>query len=178
MSNIYSGTALMDSDGEIIDHFTQWDRNKDVYIDAGDISVEPVFHFANKNSKTALGVQSELVNGKFKARVPNILLQEALPINIWVYVSNDDFSETIYTYYVSVIERLKPPDYIYEETEIITISNLFKRFNMILAKIGNIDDLQTEAATLVGAINEILAVHPMYAEIATDDEAKDYLGLS
>ena len=51
MSNIYSGTALMDSDGEIIDHFTQWDRNKDVYIDAGDVSVEPVFHFANKKQQ-------------------------------------------------------------------------------------------------------------------------------
>lgn len=48
---IYNGTALMDSDGEIIEHFTQWDLNYPVFVDAGGLTNAPMFHFANSNSK-------------------------------------------------------------------------------------------------------------------------------
>ena len=160
MSNIYSGATLMDSDGEIIDHFTQWDLNYPVYIDAGGLTTAPMFHFANKNCKNSLGVQSELINGMLKAQVPNILLKENLPIDIWVYMVDTDSSKTILTFHVVVNERLMPPDYTYVDdmpvdTVVARIDTLTTKHNFLLTQIGNTANLLTTDKTIVGAINEL-----------------------
>lgn len=160
---IYNGTALMDSDGEIIEHFTQWDLNYPVFVDAGGLTNAPMFHFANSNSKNALGVQSELINGMFKVQVPNILLKESLPIDIWVYMIDTDMSKTILTFHVVVKSRLMPPDYAYEDdkpidTVVARIDTLTTKHNYLLNQVGNTAELKTTNHIIVLSINELYDV--------------------
>lgn len=152
--------SLLDDEERIINYFTQWDINQDIYIDKGNVATCPWFHFANDNMKEALGAEATEVSEKYMVRVPNTLLQEDLPINIWIYVINKDSSKTFYTFRVPVISRLKPPDYVYKDTN--SVNDALGRINVLdakvdatLKKIGNVTELKTENKTLVGAINEL-----------------------
>lgn len=95
-----------------------------------------------------------------KAQVPNILLKESLPIDIWVYMVDTDSSKTILTFHVVVNEHLMPPDYVYVDdvpvdTVVARINTLTTKHDFLLTQIGNTANLLTTDKTIVGAINEL-----------------------
>ena len=109
-----------DSYGNTIDYLTQWDYNRKLvmYIDNYDLLYAPEVHFCNQKSKEALVVQSEVEGNKVMVDIPNILLQEHLPLFAYIYLSdvnNASSQKTIFSISIPVRYRPKPSDYTYIE---------------------------------------------------------------
>lgn len=105
----------LDSLGNSIDYFTQWDVNQTIYIDDWDYDFTPIFHFCNTKSKEALVVKGQIVGNQIKSSVPNILLQSAYPVIVFVYLENDTSGTSIYMSEIPVRHKPKPEDYEYTE---------------------------------------------------------------
>ena len=54
--------SCFDSQGNSIDHLTQWDLNQTLYIENWNYDTVPTFHFCNKKSKDAFVVTGEFVD--------------------------------------------------------------------------------------------------------------------
>lgn len=104
-----------DIDGNILDHLTQWDTGQKIVVKSAKTTSVPEFHFCNPHSKEALVVSSIIDGESIIAEVPNVLLQEAFPITVYMYYETDDESaETVYTITIPVSPRKRPADYTYE----------------------------------------------------------------
>lgn len=148
---MYEITCL-DSYGNMISNFVQWDVNQKVSIvavgfDYEVFSLAPQVHFANSKSKTALVVQSEVEGNVITAKVPNVLLQESLPLFVYVYLEDTRVSEiiedpetgevkvikpqrTILQTEIPIRKRQKPSDYEYvENIERITADAIKKEIS-------------------------------------------------
>lgn len=117
MLQIYDGRA----------HFWQWDTNQKLKVDAGHACE---VHFLDRNSTTALVVDTYTINGQTVADVPNILLQDDRTLLAWVYICEGDEC-TKQEARFEVWPRQKPADYVYTETEIKHFSDLDKRVSAL-----------------------------------------------
>lgn len=78
--------TCFDKNGERIPNFTQWDKQQMISMEIDYNWTEaPEIHFCNKNSSEAIAVKSVLNGNKITALVPDSLLEEPLPITIYVY---------------------------------------------------------------------------------------------
>lgn len=100
--------------------FYQWDINQK--IKSNKFKVGDEVHFYNSKLTEALVVTAYELDGNVVADVPNILLQNAILFKAWVYVQNDGTAKTTYEHAFKVEQRAKPSDYVYEETEVLTIT--------------------------------------------------------
>lgn len=94
--------------------FYQWDSAQRLIV--SDASITEV-HFCNKTGECSLVCEVFEEDGKRLVNVPNILLQENRHINVYAY----DDCATKNSAVFKVIPRSKPEDYIYTETEVLTI---------------------------------------------------------
>lgn len=112
-------------DVTIISHVTQWDINRKIHIKKDDIgvtTVAPEVHFANNNTCKALVTTSSIVGESVEVEIPNILLQERLPIMMYIYVWTDSTSaRTKYEIKMPVNPRQKPEDYIFDDNVLYVI---------------------------------------------------------
>lgn len=92
--------------------FYQWDTNQKLIVD--DSSVDEV-HFCTRACNEALVVEVKEEDGVRFAEVPNILLQKTFDLKAYAYCGD---GYTIREEYFKIIERTKPTDYIYTETEV------------------------------------------------------------
>lgn len=120
-----------DSYGNTINNLTQWDIDQSLVIPIDKCNlpeselpsspsyVLPEAHFSNKTREDALVVRSEKNDdNSIKVAVPNILLQDAYPLQVYVYMtdSKDTSSQkTILHNEIPVRKRQKPSDYLYVE---------------------------------------------------------------
>ena len=103
-------------------HLYQWDIDREVRIKPRSVINE--VHFAHVNDAEALVLEANITeDGFYTANIPNILLQSAE--NIVIYAVNNDI--TVGKYTVNVVEREKPADYVYTETEVKRWEDLEKR---------------------------------------------------
>ena len=103
------------------EHFFQWDLNRQIIV--SDPTVDEV-HFCNKTDDCSLvlEVEEEVLAERLDGtkviqryvNVPNILLQDALPIRVYAFCVDYTKVEKIF----KVCPRTRPADYVYEETEI------------------------------------------------------------
>lgn len=93
--------------------FYQWDLNQKLIVDG--ITLNDEIHFKNIDGVNALVVKPYSSGENILVDVPNILLQKANSITVWVYVNNDHTKEQAV---FNVIPRQKPADYIYTPTEV------------------------------------------------------------
>lgn len=101
-----------DTHGYPVEFFTQWDLNLVVVIDGVDITTRPAVKIRNKLSKAAIVVMPTIVNGSICVDVPNVLLQQALPIIFEIFYEYDDGSvKTRYIFSIPVVPSQKPEDY-------------------------------------------------------------------
>lgn len=119
------------------EHFYQWDLNQK--ITSADFKVGDEVHFFNMKQPSALTVFAYDFDGKVVADVPNILLQNALPIFVWHYITNDDCSQTKSEYNFDVKQRAKPNDYVYTETEVYTIKTVVDQALLEAKESGEFD---------------------------------------
>lgn len=96
---------------------TQWDINRKVTIrDLGITEESFVVHACNSRSKEAPICKSILSGNDITLEVPNILLQQELPLIFYIYVNNSDGSaKTVYKIRIPINPRAKPAEYIYED---------------------------------------------------------------
>ena len=100
--------------------FYQWDINQKLIVD--DDSITEV-HFSNRTNSYSLVCDISNEGDLRVVSVPNVLLQNNLPIIVYAYLK--DHTEVSETF--RVIEKDKPEDYIYTPDEIKTWEELNNR---------------------------------------------------
>lgn len=117
----------VDNPDEAVIELSQWDKGQSIIIKDTGLDVAPDFHFCNQNSEEALVVSSPDVildetTGYITVKIPNIILQEPLPIIMFMYenrVLEDDeityLGQSIGVAKIWVKARLKPSEYKYVE---------------------------------------------------------------
>ena len=98
-----------DSDGEILEYYTQWDTGQKLTIKGADMSTAPVFHFLNAYITTAYVSQSKISGGGITVDIPDILLQYDVPLIIYIQY---DPGTTEYSIRIPIRPRVKPSDYV------------------------------------------------------------------
>ena len=104
--------------------FYQWDLEQK--ITSQKFKIGDQIHFTNDEQSTALVLIAYEYNGQTVVDVPNILLQSAMPITVYRYIKNDDYSHTIEQQVFNVVARTKPDNYIYTKTEYHTVEKAVK----------------------------------------------------
>ena len=97
----------------------QWDtgRTASVSIDCD------IIHFSNLTYGEALAVQVK--NGEVE--IPNQLLTSGSPVHCWSFVLDENGAYTKQEQTIDVIKRGKPSDYVYTQTEVVTIQSAVER---------------------------------------------------
>ena len=97
--------------------FYQWDLNQRLVFD--DVPEKTQVHFSSPNDEQeALVVLTYSEDEKVYANVPNILLQIPGSITVYVYQLNEGRKYTQLKKTFNVLQREKPEDYVYTETEL------------------------------------------------------------
>lgn len=113
-----------DSNGSVLEYMYQWDSNQTIVLKNLDLPAAPNCHFSNRNRKTAFIVPSALSGADIVVSVPNVLLQEAVPILVYVNCNlSDGSSKTLYRVVIPVIPRPRPSEYDDSNTEITGTSD-------------------------------------------------------
>ena len=146
--------------GNTINNLTQWDIDQSLVIpidsvnmfnvpDASNDEAQdetqsvpayawPEVHFSNKSRSESLVVRSEgkknddgtIDNKSIVATIPNILLQDACPLQVYVYITDSkDVSsqKTILCNEIPIRKRQKPSDYSYVENIDYVTADMIKR---------------------------------------------------
>lgn len=126
----------LDLNGDTINRFYQWDIDQKIVInlegcDVNYLKNAPEVHFCNSSRKEALVVRSTVSNhNTITVDVPNVLLQEAYPLLVYVYLTdaNDSSSQkTILYSEIPVRKRAKPSDYLYVENITRVTAEMIKK---------------------------------------------------
>lgn len=156
--------TCVDKNGNPIEYLTQWDSNQIIYIKDMELGQAPVLHFCNIQSDEAYAVDAVLMNdGTVMAQIPNILLQEALRILVYVheYYFNEMNGKNLHLGKIEVRKKTKPNDYKFEEditpVNIVALDRQVR--NIMLVTIPdiqkNISSLVDVDTTLTNRVNDI-----------------------
>lgn len=99
----------------------QWDIDRQVIV--SDPSIVEV-HFCNRTDECSLVVEVKEENGIRVANVPNILLQSSFDIRVFGY----DGKATLHDKIFKVKPRTRPADYVYTETEVLSVQELAYKY--------------------------------------------------
>lgn len=171
-----------------IEYYTQWDINQKMKIilrdcEEGLLTIPPNVHFANVRHKEAYVVRSSVENGDtILVNVPNVLLEENVPLLVYVYLTdrNDVSSQkTILKIDIPVRKRARPSNYDYvENIERITAQQIKREIKEELA-----DDMYDSVLSLKGiTFRDVVTgvLHKLYVSngklmkenLGTTDEAR------
>lgn len=126
----------LDLNGDTINKFYQWDIDQKIVInlegcDVNYLKNAPEVHFCNSSRKEALVVRSTVSNhDTITVDVPNVLLQEAYPLLVYVYLtdaSDSSSQKTILYSEIPVRKRAKPSDYLYVENITRVTAEMIKK---------------------------------------------------
>ena len=141
--------------------FYQWDLDQLLQLTEieGDLDV----HFWQEGQSEALVVEPTKADGVLSVAVPNILLQNALPIKVYIW-RKDIGAWTAHQQVFQVIGRGKPADYVYTETEIKGYEALEKRIEALEENGGGSSDevdlsnyyTKTEINEMIGDVETLL----------------------
>ena len=121
----------------------QWDTGRKVVFD--DETVKQA-HFQNHSSGYGRTIDVDVEDGA--AKIPDELLQTALPLTVYAYVGEESDGYTKIERAFTVKPRKRPAEYVFTPTEQLTLRQLE-------GIIGDLNDLTTKAKNnLVAAINE------------------------
>ena len=114
--------VIYDSDGEILDHLTQWDTNRIIKISELDPLISPTAHFYNAKSTKAIVTECTPVEGEtgsFTIVIPNSLLRQPIAVAVAIYCNNATTRECMSKELIRIpmYPRPMPSDYEFEEDE-------------------------------------------------------------
>lgn len=100
------------------DDLYQWDTGRVLEIYGLILSSLPEIHFSNSRMSKAIVKQAmSYTNGVIKVSIPNILLETATPIRVFVCTHENGEFVSRYSLTINVKARPKPEDYIAEDDE-------------------------------------------------------------
>ena len=106
------------SDNTPMNYLTQWDKDITLIVKGAETTPVPVFHFSNKNSRVSLTVKPTTGSGSLSVKIPNILLQESLPVIVEIYYElSDGSSRTKYSTHIPVMPKARPTGREYVEVD-------------------------------------------------------------
>ena len=149
------------------DYLYQWDINRSVRV--SDPSVTEV-HFCNRTGDCSLvtKVYANPTDSELYADIPNILLQSPFDIRVFAYC--DCYTKVEETFKVKA--RTKPDDYVYTETEVITVQTIEKRM----------DELEESFnANIDATVSEYLNENPVQVDLtgyAKEEYVQSYVDTS
>jgi len=119
--------------------FFQWDTNQKIRIWHSEVDSVVQLHFAGSGDRTneALVVTPTIEDGVIHANIPNLLLQYAGKIFIYLYCQSCDGMYSVLAGSVTVLPREKPSDYIYTETDVLKWAELDARILQLEEDIEN-----------------------------------------
>lgn len=132
----------------------QWDTDRQIeFTNTEGLAVDEV-HFSNSYMVKALVVEPQGTT----ANIPNILLQYAVPVKIYVVAHTENGKHVTFTAQFEVNNRTRPSDYVYTETEVKRYETLEERIKKIEDN-GGVADLSgyLKKAELNTAIDSALA---------------------
>lgn len=115
----------------------QWEIGRKICITPAPGTTVSAVHFAHPGDSEAPTVIPREENGLIVADIPNYLLQSGRSIVAFLVDVDENKIETTSDRIFSVINRPKPADYVYTETEVLTWYSLEKR-------IKNLEENSTE----------------------------------
>lgn len=104
--------------------FWQWDTERKLIVTE---DTENLVHFCNGTGDCSLVCAVYELDGQRVVNVPNILLQTALPISVYVYVKDSEGAYTKRSALFNVHPRTRPEDYVYTEDDAKSWSDLDER---------------------------------------------------
>lgn len=121
--------------------FYQWDLGQRLTVEGYAAGTEVHFAHRRKGPLSSLKIERQIAliveiyeeGGKYYADVPNILLQIAGELCVFIYPESDGESHTAYRKVLDIFPRAKPDDYIYTETEVKRWEDLAKGVEEALA---------------------------------------------
>ena len=128
--------------------FYQWDTGVQVFVPDENVSE---VHFWNKTDDNSLVVLTKAVPGGRAADVPNILLTQDWPLNVYAFTPN----HTKYSATFRVVTKAKPDDYVYTETEVLNYNTLLKMLEDIQGDIGQTIEDYLRTHPIEGAVMEV-----------------------
>lgn len=141
------------------EHLYQWDIAKILNIKGLNVG-SPKVHFTTKGDKTALVVQSELVNGDIKAVIPDKVLQSGKAVTAYIYLEAGVSKYTIKTITIPVIARVKPNDYVETNTQDVTVTQSYfevmnERVNTLENDVDNLRDEVDRCGQIASGIKKV-----------------------
>ena len=95
--------------------FYQWDHDQQLIVPAECTEV----HFDNGTTKEALACKVVEDNGEYRVNVPNILLQTAAELKAYGWSGERKCVILVTNFWV--VPREKPADYVYTQTDVLTV---------------------------------------------------------
>lgn len=146
-----------DKDNNTINSLTQWDLGQVIYFKDLTIESPLIAHFHNKmlNKNEAVSVIVTVSKDNIiSVEVPNFLLQQAYPINVYLYQESSESGKTVYTTTIPVKAKAKPSTYKYIEN--ISSMSLVTFLDDIEKSINDSkNDISTATNNAINALNEI-----------------------
>ncbi len=119
------------------DDLFQWDANRELEIYGLTLTRLPEIHFANSRMTKAIVKQAtSYANGVIKVDIPNILLETAIPMRVFVCTYEGEEFISRFALTINIKARPKPEDYIARDDEKIysynALENLVKNTTVLL----------------------------------------------
>lgn len=108
--------------------FWQWDLGQRLIV--SDDTCSEV-HFDNGTTEKAPVCKVKEENGLRLVDVPNIFLQSDRQLKVYAFVKDETGQYTEHAEIFEVLQKLKPDDYVYTETEILTWEALDQRITSL-----------------------------------------------
>lgn len=136
------------SDGQVLEHYFQWDSNQTVTIKGITLPPIPLFHVCNRLSTEAYVVEPNVVGTDLQVDIPNYLFTQAETILMYVYSPTPEGGyRTIHAIMIPVIPRPKPDDYVYEDNvDYISVAMVDARVTNLINELsqGSTGDISAE----------------------------------
>ena len=116
----------------------QWDRGREITIALTRPAVQKV-HLAYKGENRALSIKPYKKNGKTLAGIPDILLQKAGKLNVYLVVGAGEDEHTIEARTLTIFPKEKPDEYIYTDDEKLLWHEFEQRISIIENDLFNLD---------------------------------------
>lgn len=105
----------------------QWDLNQKLIL----YDVYDEVHFSHKGDESASVLIPYEKDGKYVVDIPNVYLQSAEPLQVYLYNVAAEESNTVAHCEIRVCPREKPSGYVYTETEVLAWEDLAERIGLV-----------------------------------------------
>ena len=128
------------ADGDFLDSLVQYDQKQVVYIDNLENGAIPNVHFAFKGNEYSWEFTNivSLSSNRIKINIPNALMQHNGLLYLFFYYGNGEEYTTRYYAIITIIEKPKPEDYVYDEdNSSASVSQLQSDINSLFSLVNN-----------------------------------------